>query len=395
MMLAAASSHGTVIPQPESIAPTAAVTINITARSFSFTPNQFSVNQGDAVTININVPSNDPSTIGHGMRMDTYVDNGVNVPRGSSRTITFTATTAGTFPWICTQPTCGTGHTSMFGQMIVNAVSSPPSISSIFPISGSTAGGTTVIISGANFQSGATVQFGTTAATSVNVTSSTSISTVTPAHAAGTVGVTVTSGGQSATLANAFTYIAPGPSIASISPNTGPTSGGTAVTITGSGFQSGATLTIGLGAAGNVTVVNSTTITALTPIGPSSEQAALPVDIVARNLDGTTATKSAAFTYSPAPLTITSVTPSTAPPAGGAVVNISGTGFTSALPSSVTFGGVAANARVIDAVTIQATVPAHAAGAVDVAVTVGGTSVKKTAGFTYQDPQPRHRSARH
>src|SRR5437660_649078 len=49
MMLAAASTHGTVIPQPEAITPNAAVTINITARSFSFTPSQFTVNQGDVV----------------------------------------------------------------------------------------------------------------------------------------------------------------------------------------------------------------------------------------------------------------------------------------------------------------------------------------------------------
>jgi hypothetical protein len=49
-----------------------------------------------------------------------------------------------------------------------------------------------------------------------------------------------------------------------VSPNTGSTVGGTRVTISGSGFQSGATVTLD-GAATNVSVVSSTAITATTP----------------------------------------------------------------------------------------------------------------------------------
>jgi hypothetical protein len=62
-------------------------------------------------------------------------------------------------------------------------------------------------ISGANFVAGATVTLGGVAATSVNVTGGSTISAVSPAHAAGTVDVTVTnSDGQSATLVNGYTY---------------------------------------------------------------------------------------------------------------------------------------------------------------------------------------------
>ena len=78
--------------------------------------------------------------------------------------------------------------------------------------------------------------------------------------------VTVTVNGQGAGLANGFTYIAP-PTVTSVSPNNGPTAGGTAVTITGTNFAAGATVTFGGTAATNVVVVSSTTITATTPAG--------------------------------------------------------------------------------------------------------------------------------
>ena len=78
-----------------------------------------------------------------------------------------------------------------------------PTLSSITPTSGSTAGGTSVTLTGTGFVAGASVSFGGSAATSVVVVSSTSITAKTPAHAAGTVGVTVTNpDGTSATLSN-------------------------------------------------------------------------------------------------------------------------------------------------------------------------------------------------
>lgn len=53
--------------------------------------------------------------------------------------------------------------------------------------------------------------------------------------------------------------------VTAVAPNTGTTFGGTAVTITGTGFQSGATVQIGGTAATDVTITNATTITAKTP----------------------------------------------------------------------------------------------------------------------------------
>ena len=76
------------------------------------------------------------------------------------------------------------------------------------------------------------------------VVSATQITATTPAHAAGAVTVTVTVNGQSGSLTNGFTYNAP-PTVSSVSPNNGPVAGGTAVTITGTNFAAGATVTFG------------------------------------------------------------------------------------------------------------------------------------------------------
>jgi hypothetical protein len=85
---------------------------------------------------------------------------------------------------------------------------------------------------------------------------------------------------------------APPPSITSVSPDSGPDAGGTSVTVNGSGFAAGATLTFGGTSAANIAVVNSTTITAVTP-----PRAAGPVDVIVRNPDNQTGVLNSGFTY--------------------------------------------------------------------------------------------------
>ena len=69
----------------------------------------------------------------------------------------------------------------------------PPRPSPRFtPTSGTTAGGTTVTITGTNFTGATAVKFGATTATSYTVTTPRTIKAVTKAHAAGTVTITVT-----------------------------------------------------------------------------------------------------------------------------------------------------------------------------------------------------------
>src|SRR6185436_15603729 len=119
-----------------------------------------------------------------------------------------------------------------------------PTGSRVSPNNGPTTGGTAVTITGANFVAGATVTFGGTAATNVVVVSGTSITATTPAHAAGAVTVVVTVNSQSGSLGNGFSYIA-SPTVSGVSPSSGSTVGGTAVTISGTNFAAGATVKFG------------------------------------------------------------------------------------------------------------------------------------------------------
>ena len=57
----------------------------------------------------------------------------------------------------------------------------------------------------------------------------------------------------------------PAPAVTSLSPAAGPVTGGTVVTITGTNFQNGATVTFGDAAAASVTVTSATRITAIAP----------------------------------------------------------------------------------------------------------------------------------
>ncbi|HXI14272.1 MAG TPA: choice-of-anchor Q domain-containing protein [Thermoanaerobaculia bacterium] len=86
--------------------------------------------------------------------------------------------------------------------------------------------------------------------------------------------------------------VAAAPSITSLTPSSGPSSGGTSVTITGTNFAAGATVAIAGAPASNVVVVSSTTITFTTP-----PQAAGTKTVVVTNPDGQLATSATGFTY--------------------------------------------------------------------------------------------------
>ena len=82
------------------------------------------------------------------------------------------------------------------------------------------------------------------------------------------------------------------PTITTVSPSSGPTAGGTSITISGTGFVDGATVSLGGTSASSVAVVNDTTITALTP-----GHTAGAVDVVVTNTDTLSGTKINGFTY--------------------------------------------------------------------------------------------------
>ncbi len=173
---------------------------------------------------------------------------------------------------------CPSGTTAPNGAACIEAsasltvgssTSTTPTISSISPTGGSTAGGTSVAITGTNFTSAATVKFGSTAATSVKYTSATSLTAVSPAESAGTVQVTVaTSSGTS--NGESYTYTAPtGPTITSITPDSSPLAGGGTATIIGTNLSSISAVNFGATPATNVKGVSSTEITATIPAATS------------------------------------------------------------------------------------------------------------------------------
>ena len=67
----------------------------------------------------------------------------------------------------------------------------PPQVTGLSTHAGSTLGGNPITITGSGFNSVSAVMFDTTLVTSYSVNSSSSITVTTPAHAAGTVDVTV------------------------------------------------------------------------------------------------------------------------------------------------------------------------------------------------------------
>jgi len=92
------------------------------------------------------------------------------------------------------------------------------------------------------------------------------------------------------TLSLGFT--APPPTLSAVSPASGPTAGGTALPLTGTNFQVGATVTIGGGAATAVTITSATRITATTPSGRAGAAA-----VVVTNPDDQSASLATAFVY--------------------------------------------------------------------------------------------------
>jgi LPXTG-motif cell wall-anchored protein len=167
-------------------------------------------------------------------------------------------------------------------------------IISINPNQGPEAGGTPVVITGTGFTGADDVLFGPNEASNVVVVSDTQITAVTPLGE-GTVPLAIlgTDGGNIVSDVT-FTYNAAaptGPVIDSFTPTQGPTTGGTVITITGTGFTNVNEVLVGQTPATNVTIVSDTEITATTPAGTGS------VPITIGTTDGGTSTSTQNFTY--------------------------------------------------------------------------------------------------
>ncbi len=151
------------------------------------------------------------------------------------------------------------------GLTFASASGAPlPTLSACSISTDTTSGGTPFTLTGTGLSGATGVTIGGTACTSVVVVSSTSITAVTPAKAAGTYDVVVTTPGGTATLVNQIA-VAAGPTISSVNYATVGRAGATAVTATGTNLTGATALTLGGTACTSVVVVNSTTITFVTP----------------------------------------------------------------------------------------------------------------------------------
>ncbi len=272
----------TVNPPPPTVtavSPTAGptgggTTVTITGTGFSI------ANSTGAVMFGAN-----PATY----TIDSNTQITATAPAGSVGTVDVTVTTPG-----------GTSTTSAADRYTYVAA---PTVNAVSPIAGPTGGGTTVTITGTGFAAAAStgaVKFGAAIAT-YTINSNTQITATSPANAASTYDVTVTTpGGTSAiSAADQFTYVA-APTVTSISPTAGPTSGGTTVTITGTGFLAAdPTGAVKFGASIATYTINSNTqITATSPASPAGT-----FDLTVATPGGTSATSAAdQYTYVAAPV---------------------------------------------------------------------------------------------
>jgi hypothetical protein len=147
----------------------------------------------------------------------TYSLSAGTLPAGttlntSTGTVSGTPTTAGAFNYTIEVTDSGSPTAQTATATTSGTITPPtPTVTAVSPNGGAPAGGTSVTIAGANLTGASAVAFGGNAATQFTVNSATSITATSPAEAAGTVDVTVTTGnGTSATsAADRFTYASP------------------------------------------------------------------------------------------------------------------------------------------------------------------------------------------
>jgi hypothetical protein len=252
----------------------------------------------------------------------------------------------------------------------------PPSVTKVEPATGSTAGGTKVVITGTGFTEGAKVKVGTAEATEVEVESETEITAKTPAGSAGAAEVVVTDSKGVSSGGASFTYVGP-PSVVSVTPAEGSTAGGTVVKVKGSGFKEGSKVKVGTAEATEVKIVSETEVTAKTPAGSAGKAEVIVTDSFGSSTGGPS------FTYVKPP-TVTEVEPAEGSTLGGASVTIKGTGFVKG--ATVTIGSAATSVVVVSETEITAKTAAHAAGKAPVEVTVSGVKQSATIEYTFVAP---------
>jgi hypothetical protein len=201
-----------------------------------------------------------------------------------------------------------------------------PSVLTVSQNGGTTSGGSSVNVTGANFIAGMTSALGT-----VSAITATTATITTNAHAAGAFSWTLTDLVGTSTL-QTYTYLA-APGTPSSVPASGPSGSTQAATFTSTNLPfglSGVPFAITVG--GNVVTGLSASASTIAS-GTIPTHAAGAADIVV-SVDGVTATGSGAYTFID-PLVVSTVSQNAGKAAGGSTVNITGTGFVGGMASSL------------------------------------------------------------
>ncbi|MFF3559596.1 IPT/TIG domain-containing protein [Streptomyces sp. NPDC002574] len=236
-------------------------------------PNQGSTGGGTVVTITgVNLAG--ATAVRFGTRLATITSNTpttitVISPSGNGA-VSVTVTTAG-----------GTSNPLPFYYI------GAPFKQGLSPTTGPAAGGQTVTINGTGLFTATNVAFGANNATPT-VVSDGQISVVAPAGTPGSVGVSVTTaGGTNNGLT--YTYVDT-PTLTTVTPTQGSTSGGTSVTLIGTALTTTSAVTFD-GNPASFAVISDSVVSAITPPGTPGA-----VNVVVTT-DGAGVTASSAFSY--------------------------------------------------------------------------------------------------
>ena len=234
-----------------------------------------------------------------------------------------------------------------------------PTVTAVTPAAGRTTGGKTVTITGTGLTGTTSLNFGATPATAYTIDSDIQITATTPAHDVGDVKVTLTTpGGTSTTTPGSRYSYRPAPTLTGLSPDEGPTTGGTQVTITGTGFTDATRVSFSGIDATSYTIDSDTQVTA---VAPAHAPGATHVRV--RTPGGNHRHRTAdIYTYRAEP-TITALSRQAGPLAGGGRVIITGTGLGDT--TAVDFFGATPTTTytVISPRRVTATIPPSPTGA--------------------------------
>jgi IPT/TIG domain len=167
------------------------------------------------------------------------------------------------------------------------------------------------------------------------------------------------------------------PVVSSCSPSSGPTGGGQAVTISGSGFYNVTSVNIGGAPLTGINVPHQGAITGTTSAGGAGTY---NVNV---NVSGGVAAGAGANLYSyVTPPSLSSTNPVRGLTLGGTAVTLTGANLSGT--TSVTFGGTAATSVVVvNATTVTCVAPAHADGLVNIVVTNPYGVATLASSYTY------------